>query len=146
MSSMDTTAIVNREAVEDFVDEALDSLVGLPDQLEAYRLNPAEPERIHAVFRAVHSIKGCAAFLDLDVIRDFSHALENTLGAVRDKTLSLNEELARSFVDGFDLLDGMLREVAEGNIATELGPRQEELLEHIQGIASASAADGWRSC
>ena len=140
MSSMDTATAVNREALEDFVEEALDSLVGLPEQLESYRVDSTKSEPIHAVFRAIHSMKGCAAFLELDAIRDFSHALENTLGAVRDGAISLKEDLERGIVDGFDLLDGMLRDVAAGHIDAELAPRQEQLLKRIRDIALTSPA------
>ncbi len=140
MTSTESTTLANREAIEGFVEEALDSLAALPDQLQTYRLTPAETAPIHAVFRAIHSMKGCAAFLDLDAIRTFSHELENVLGAVRDETCSLSEELQRSFVEAFDRLSEMLQEAVQGNVQRELDPQQKELLERIKELAFQSPA------
>jgi len=127
----------DRDVLNEFVDEALESLRGLPRQLEAYRRLPQDPAPIHAVFRAIHSTKGCAAFLGLDAIKTFSHSLENSLEQIRKGKLSLSEELQRAFVKGFDLLESMLHEVLEGKVAKELGPLQQDLLEEITEVASA---------
>jgi two-component system, chemotaxis family, sensor kinase CheA len=135
---MDTCLVVNRELTEDFVEESLDSLSGLPGQLDAYRLDSASDEPINAVFRAIHSIKGSAGFLELTGIQTFSHALENTLDEVRKGAISLGEDLQRVLVDGFDLLDAMLLEVAQGNIATEISSEAEALLQQIQSVAFVS--------
>ncbi len=139
---MDATATDRNEALADFVDEALESLRELPAQLTAYRLTPAEAEPIHAVFRAVHSIKGCAAFLDLDAIRVFSHALENVLDGVRTGATVLNEELQRRLIEGFDQLDAMFQDVSAGRIARELSPEQKQILETVHAAAGAHPADG----
>ena len=138
MTAMESTTLANREAIEGFVEEALDSLVGLPNHLQAYRLMPAETAPVHAVFRAIHSMKGCAAFLDLNAIRTFSHELENVLGAVRDETCSLSEELERSFVEAFDRLSEMLQGAVQGNARRELDTQQKELLEKIKQLAFQS--------
>jgi two-component system chemotaxis sensor kinase CheA len=137
---MSTIELNHREALADFVDEALESLHGLPAQLEAYRLAPADAEPINAVFRAVHSLKGCAAFLDLHAIRAFAHGLENTLDAVRTGATPLGEDLERRLVEGLDHLDTMLQDAAAGNIGTELHPEETQLLEAVQAAARKGAA------
>lgn len=129
----------NRELIADFVDEALASLNGLAGQLDAHRAHPADAGPINAVFRAVHSIKGCAGFLNLQAIKAFSHALENTLDEIRNRRLDLSTELQRAVVLGFDLLSEMLNAALAGEIPDDLGPRELELLERV---AALSAQDG----
>ena len=139
---MNENAVENQEAIEDFVDEALDSLLGLSEQLESFRLAPEESESINVVFRALHSMKGCAAFLDLDAIKSFSHAIENTLDDIRKGSVILTEELQQAIVEGFDVLEELLHEAAHGNAVPELDSDGEKLLQRIRTLAEASAQ--WR--
>lgn len=137
------TALANAEMLADFADEATLSLRAAPADLAAFRRNPGVPEPINAVFRAVHSIKGCASFLELRAIKLFSHRLENTLDDIRTRKLELAEPLERALVDGVDLLDAMLVDASQGLITEELDPRQAEFLDRLGELAGASvAADG----
>jgi two-component system chemotaxis sensor kinase CheA len=139
---MDPIATDRNDTLADFVDEALESLRGLPSQLDAYRQAPDQTEPINAVFRAIHSIKGCAAFLDLDAIRTFSHALEDVLDTVRTGATSLDEALQRRLIEGVDQLDAMLQDVSAGKIAAELSPEQTQILEAVRSAAGACRAAG----
>jgi len=133
---LETLTNNNRELLEEFVEESLESLRRLPQQLESYRQRPEDPAPIHAVFRAIHSTKGCAAFLGLEAINTFSHSLENNLEQLRNGKVTLGEELQEAFVEGFDLLDTMLHEAFDGKVAKELGPLQQKLLQQINEAAS----------
>ncbi|MEI8375027.1 MAG: ATP-binding protein [Planctomycetota bacterium] len=135
---MDTSVIDQHEALADFIDEGVESLRGLPAQLDAYRSTPTVAEPINAVFRAIHSIKGCAAFLGLDAIRAFSHALENTLDVIRTEFTPLHDVLEHSLIEGFDRLDALLQEAAGGKIATELRSEDMRILEAVRAAASSS--------
>jgi len=126
------------DLLEDFVHEALESLCPLSDQLHAYRQAPEDREPIHAVFRAVHSVKGCAAFLNLGAIQTFSHSLEDSLDQVRNEEVPLGDELEEALIQGLDLLDTMLREPLEGNVRGELLPREKRLLDQIHALSSSS--------
>ncbi len=135
---METKVLEPSDALADFIEEALESLCGLPAHLEAYRAAPAVAEPINAVFRAVHSIKGCAGFLGLDAIRTFSHALENTLDTVRTEAV-LSNDLEYHLIAGFDRLDALLQEAAGGRVAGELQPEDMRILEAARAAASVSA-------
>ena len=131
---MGSTVNEQHDALADFIDEALESLRGLPSHLDAYRATPtAEP--INAVFRAVHSIKGCAAFLGLDAIRAFSHTLENTLDVIRTESTPLNDALQHRLLEAFDRLDALLQEAAGGKIASELLAEDTCILESVKAAA-----------
>lgn len=126
----------NQELIADFVDEALSSLTGLSGNLDAHRADPADADPINAVFRAVHSIKGCAGFLNLLAIKAFAHSLENTLDEIRQRRLDLTSDLQRALVLGFDLLSEMLNAALAGELADELGPREQELLDRVAALAA----------
>ena len=126
----------NQELIVDFVDEAIDSLRSLPDHLDAFRQNANDAEAINAVFRPVHSIKGCAGFLGLTGIKVFSHSLENTLDEVRKQKLVLSEELQRLLVGGLDLLESRLQRAEDGDIDDELGDDERQQLENIARVAA----------
>lgn len=134
----------NRELIADFVDEALASLNGLANKLDLHRANPADADPINAVFRAIHSIKGCAGFLNLLAIKGFSHSLENTLDEIRQLRLELSSDLQRAIVLGFDLLSEMLNNALAGEVSDDLGPREQELLDRVaalsEGVRHAGAS------
>ncbi len=124
------------ELIADFVDEATDSLRGLPEQLKAFGKHPEIADPIDAVFRAVHSIKGCAGFLGLGAIKTFAHSLENTMDEVRKGKVALNNELQRLLIDGFDVLDDQLQSTADGQVLSEPRPQDAELLQEIERLAT----------
>jgi two-component system chemotaxis sensor kinase CheA len=128
----------SNELIADFVDEALQSLRTLPGLFAAYRETPGDPAPIHAIFRAVHSVKGCAGFLDLTAIKLLAHSLENTLDEVRKEKISLTQELERSLVKGFDSLDMMLQRASEGFIESELTTEESRLLAEVHRVAEAA--------
>ncbi len=138
MSIVDASAEENRELIADFVDEALSSMTDLAVRLETHRANPADADAINAVFRSVHSIKGCAGFLNLLAIKTFSHALENTLDEIRQQRLELTSDLLRALVLGFDLLSEMLNAALAGEVAEELGDREHELLERVATLSAGA--------
>ncbi|MDZ7619174.1 MAG: Hpt domain-containing protein, partial [Patescibacteria group bacterium] len=137
---MSTTLIEHSNALVDFIEEALESLHGLPEHFQAYRQTPTNREPINAVFRAVHSIKGCASFLNLDGIRMFSHALENTLDKVRTESIPLAEELEHHLIAGFDRLEVLLLEASGGRGAAKLHAEDLRILESAR-LAAERAAD-----
>lgn len=138
LSIVDATADETRELIADFVDEALSSMTDLAARLETHRANPADAEAINAVFRSIHSIKGCAGFLNLLAIKTFSHALENTLDEVRQQALELTGDLQRALVLGFDLLSEMLNAALAGDVAETIGVREQELLDRIASLRDAA--------
>jgi two-component system chemotaxis sensor kinase CheA len=73
------------QLIQEFVVEAVEHLAGVEQHLLALedRSTPADPERIHDVFRAVHSVKGVSAFLGLDTINLLAHHMENALNQLR---------------------------------------------------------------
>lgn len=138
---MTTAADSSPELIADFVDEALESLRPLPGMFATFRQNPDNFDPIHAVFRAVHSVKGCAGFLGLLAVKQLAHALENTLDEVRKGKLAFSEDLQRALVHGFDALDVLLQRAGEGTVDTELSDEYAAILEEVQRATTATGGD-----
>lgn len=135
---MTTATESSPDLIADFVDEALESLRPLPGMFETFRENPDNFDPIHAVFRAVHSVKGCAGFLGLLAVKQLAHALENTLDEVRKGKLAFSDDLQRAFVRGFDALDVLLQRAGEGTVDIELSEEDAALLEEVQRAATST--------
>lgn len=63
-----------------------------------------DPQVVHDLFRAIHSIKGNAAMVHIDVIVDYTHKLESVFSRLRDGTLDYGEKLSEALHVGMDRL------------------------------------------
>ncbi len=81
------------ELLGDFVLEAREHLSVVETQLLGLEQNPDDTESTHACFRAIHTIKGIAGFLDLHAIREVSHEAETLLDSLRNGLLKVNGAL-----------------------------------------------------
>ncbi|MDC7127419.1 MAG: chemotaxis protein CheA [Spirochaetales bacterium] len=76
-----------------FIEESMELLSSLESRLLEMEEDPEDSEKVSAVFRIIHTIKGSAAMFGFNEISDFSHHVENILDAVRQKTLKVSREL-----------------------------------------------------
>jgi HPt (histidine-containing phosphotransfer) domain-containing protein len=63
-----------------------------------------DEELVNTVFRAAHSIKGGAGFLNLANIRELAHRLENLLHMIRSRELAPDTRIINQLLAGFDRL------------------------------------------
>jgi len=76
------------EMLGEFIHEASEHLANAAGLLLALAKTPAvDAEQVNACFRALHTVKGCAGFLDLHRIKGLAHAGEQVLDALRSGTL-----------------------------------------------------------
>jgi two-component system, chemotaxis family, sensor kinase CheA len=66
------------------------------------------PEKINALFRAIHSIKGSAGTLGFDSIATVSHEFESLLEKVRNGSKELDDDLIGLCYAALDLLSAMI--------------------------------------
>jgi len=88
------------EAQEHFA-TAEDDILSL-EQLDASH----SKETINRLFRALHTIKGGAACVNFDSVKEFAHAMENIAGLLREGVLEANSEIAQTLLEGLDKLKG----------------------------------------
>nr|MBC8291289.1 Hpt domain-containing protein [Planctomycetota bacterium] len=63
-------------------------------------------ERLAAMFRAAHSLKGAARAVDQEPIEQLCHTLEDVFGAIRDGRMSLEGELCTLILNTADAIGG----------------------------------------
>jgi len=71
------------DLLNDFLAETAEILAEAGGALVAWEADPADRERLDAIFRLVHTIKGSSGFLSLPRVTALSHAAEDALDQVR---------------------------------------------------------------
>jgi two-component system chemotaxis sensor kinase CheA len=89
---------------DSFFEEATELADGMEATLLAMDLASVEPEDLHTLFRAAHSIKGNSATFGFPAVASFTHQLESTLEPVRQGTRPLTDELREILLQGVDLI------------------------------------------
>ncbi|GAA5168962.1 chemotaxis protein CheA [Viridibacterium curvum] len=75
------------------VQEARELLTAMEAALLEIEAQGQDSERVNAIFRAAHTIKGSAGLFGLDLIVSFTHVMESVLDKVRADELALDEAL-----------------------------------------------------
>lgn len=83
-----------------------------------------EAERIAALFRSFHSLKGAARAMDLFAMEAVAHRAETILGRVRTGAMALTEEVAAPLLEALDALRGLadsgMRDRRDGQAPADL--------------------------
>ena len=96
------------QALHTFVAEAGELLVEMEDALLRLEAEPENEERVHALFRAAHTIKGSAGLFGLDAIVAFTHGVESALDRVRNGELAVSGELVATLLPCRDHIQRLL--------------------------------------
>lgn len=92
-----------------------EELVGTAEaSVETIRGGGESEAAIHALFRAVHSIKGGAGAFGLDRLAGFAHAFETFMDKLRKGTAVLDEAAIDLLFDGVDVLRALADESRDG--------------------------------
>ena len=98
---------VPAEILEFFVPEAEEHLQVVTDCLLSLETNP-NPQEIHRLLRAMHTIKGSAAQVGLQRIARVAHRAEDLMGRVRDGVLRPSAEIVDLCLEAVDALKKFL--------------------------------------
>lgn len=102
-----------------------------------------DEELVNKVFRAAHSIKGGAGFLNLNNVRDLAHKLENLLHMVRSREVVPDTRVINLLLAGFDRLLTLVEMGAASDaedIAAMLADLSGLTTEHLAPEVRATAA------
>jgi len=108
-----------REALITFTVESLELLQEMEDGLLSLEDDSDAGERVNAIFRAAHTIKGSSGLFGLDHIVAFTHVVESVLDALRDGALSVSSELIAALLPCCDYITLLIRAVADGQMETD---------------------------
>ena len=131
-------------ALSEFIAEANEILDALGRELLALEesgLEHADPERLNAVFRSAHSLKGLSAMFGLETISRLAHRAEDLLDALRLGKAPLSTELLDGLGQTVDVLQELLGEASRGEDSTDLKERSELLGTELQQLASGGAQE-----
>jgi two-component system chemotaxis sensor kinase CheA len=130
--------------LSDFVSESKEHLEVASKELLNLESDPGNQEALNSVFRAFHTIKGIASFLELQEILRLAHDAENLLDMTRKGTLELTPGLVDLAFESLDLMGELIGKVksaleGDGRLAPE--PALPGLLEKIRLAASGMVAE-----
>ena len=124
-----------------FFEEATELADGMEATLLAMDLAAVEPEDLHTLFRAAHSIKGNAAPFGFPAVASFTHQLESTLEPVRQGTRPLTDDLREILLQGVDLIRSHLFHARRDEVLPEKDQQaQAALVIKLKEDGSAPAA------
>jgi len=121
-----------REIFEEYVVEAKEHLENLEQKLLELEKNPKDKELINSAFRSMHTIKGGAGFLGLNVIVETAHLAEEVLGKLRSEELELTPEINDLLLKSVDFLKHAL----ECYLRNEECSLDQELCENLKAIST----------
>jgi len=121
-----------REIFEEYVVEAKEHLENLEQKLLELEKNPKDKELINSAFRSMHTIKGGAGFLGLNVIVETAHLAEEVLGKLRSEELELTPEINDLLLESVDFLKHAL----ECYLRNEECSLDQELCENLKAIST----------
>ena len=109
--------IEDEELLGEFVVESNEHLADIENQLLAIEecADDIDVDLVNTVFRGVHSIKGAAGFLGLEVIQKLAHSLENVLNKIRSVELRPTSEITTIMLRAGDTLRTMINDAANSN-------------------------------
>lgn len=95
-------------SLEDFKEEAKELLERSENIIGTIQEKPTDPEGVNALFRAVHSLKGSAAYVGLPEVNSYSHAYESFLGELRNNKYKVTDEVINVLVRSRDYLEDLI--------------------------------------
>ena len=101
-----------------YFDECTELLTELEEQFAAIEAGERTPDRLNAVFRAIHSIKGGGGAFGFSELVAFAHAYETLLDHVRDGRIELSDPVTVLCIRANDLVADFVNAAKAG---TKLG-------------------------
>ena len=127
------------DMLADFIQECNEHLSEAEACLLDLETDPEHQDSLHAVFRAFHTIKGVAGFLELEHIEEVSHKAENVLDRARNGEVKLAGGAADVIFDALDMVRTMVEDVrvsVEQDQELPPYPEKDDLINRLQAVES----------
>lgn len=99
------------DLLREFITESREHLDNIEQGVLVLETQPANAEQLNTIFRAFHTFKGSAGFLNLIPINRLAHILESLLDLARQGRLSITPEITDLILRGRDVLKRFLDEI-----------------------------------
>ncbi len=127
------------EILQDFLTESGELLDELEGDLVRLEEDPADPDMLNKVFRALHTIKGSASFLALTNLVAIAHAAESALNAARGGSVRVDRAVMDMLLAAVDVLKEQMGQLAAGQ---ELVAADPELVRGLAAVGEGIAPPG----
>jgi two-component system chemotaxis sensor kinase CheA len=125
-----------------FFDECSELLQEIETGLTDLQDGSGSEETVHAVFRAVHSVKGGAGIFGFDGLVGFAHVFETLLDAIRRDDIHASPPVVSVLLSAGDVLSDIVGFARDGKpIPSDYGSECRAALEQIIGEQSGAGAD-----
>jgi len=101
------------ELLREFINESREHLDNIEQGVLVLENQPQDVETLNTVFRAFHTFKGGAGFLNLIPINRLAHVLESLLDLARQNKLAIDGAVIELILRGRDVLKKFLDEIEE---------------------------------
>ncbi|PIE21045.1 MAG: hypothetical protein CSA66_00145, partial [Proteobacteria bacterium] len=133
------------EILSEFLVETTEQIEAVERGLVALEQEPGDRDRVAAIFRNVHTIKGTCGFFGFQRMAHITHVGENLLSAVRDGSRAYSSEIATALLQLVDVVREIVDRISatgeEGEQAYEaLAAKLERLRSQAPTEASSPAA------
>jgi len=124
------------ELLQDFLIEAGELLDALDTQLVGLEQAPSDKNLLNAIFRAFHTIKGGAGFLEVGALVEVCHRAEDTFNLLRNGELTVTPALMDVMLRVLDALNSMFASLRAGQLPPSVGP---DFLQEIEALARSQS-------
>ena len=101
------------EVIGEFITEGIDLITNAEEALLTLENDPDDMDAVGTVFRAFHTIKGTAAFMELAIISEMAHHAESLLSRVRDREIRYAGGYADLALRSLDMLKELIHSVEQ---------------------------------
>jgi two-component system chemotaxis sensor kinase CheA len=127
------------EFLQDYLVESRELLEKVQGDILTLEADPGNDEVLASIFRAFHTIKGGAGFIDAKHLVSWAHDLEDLLDKLRSRSLPVTSARIDAILSGIDVLGGMFQMLA---VEQEPGPGPADLGQTIKRLASPTSGCG----
>ncbi|WP_407274965.1 chemotaxis protein CheA [Halothiobacillus sp. DCM-1] len=124
----------DNELLQDFLIEAGELLDALDNQLVDLEQSPNDKDLLNAIFRAFHTIKGGAGFLEVTPLVEVCHRSEDIFNLLRNGELTVNPGIMDVMLRVLDVLNEMFASLRNGVLPEGVGAA---FLQEIENLAHA---------
>ena len=105
---------MDNDILQEFLAESRELLAAAQDQLLRLEAQPDDPDVLGAIFRAFHTLKGGAGFLEAQNMVDWCHHLEDLFDKMRAGKVRANAAMIDAILRSTDVIGAMLDDMARG--------------------------------
>jgi len=128
---------MDESLIQDFLTESGELVEQLDVDLLALEDASEKCDLLNSIFRALHTIKGAASFLNLPDVTSFAHVAEFALDKLRKGEAEVTEHVIDCLLRSVDVVRNQMAQLENGE-APDAGP--EDLVGQLEAIAAGGAA------